>query len=146
MFELQLKIVTPGAKPFKLGRDEDAGYDIFSTRDVMIPPGTGVEIPTGIATAFPKGYVGLVLDRGSTGFAGIMHRAGVFDSGWRGEWVISLFNSGKDIWQIEDVRRNPFAKAIAQVVFVKYEKEPYKLVTEMSESLRGDKAFGSTND
>ena len=74
---------------------EDGGLDIyanFSETYVMIPPHTIAEIPTGLISAFPKEYVIVLKERHSTGTKGMDQRAGVMDSGFRGEWNISIGN------------------------------------------------------
>jgi len=145
MFWLKQKIMTPGARPFEMGREEDAGYDIFSTEDGKILPLTSVAFRTGIATAFTPGYVGLVLDRSSVGWKGIMRQAGVIDSGFRDEWFVKLWNTSIHTMEIESVIRNKNAKAIAQVVFVPYGKVPPEIVDLLPPSLRGEGQLGSTD-
>ena len=49
-------------------------------------------ITTGIASAFDSDYVLLLQERGSTGSKGMGLRAGVIDSGYRGEWHVALTN------------------------------------------------------
>lgn len=145
-FELKQKILVPGAQPFKIGRLEDAGYDIFGIEDCYkLPILASVAIKTGIATAFTSGWVGLILDRSGYGFKGLMRQAGVIDSGYRGEWIIKLVNMGKEQLSLESVIRNPNAKAIAQVVFVPYAKAPTEIVDQLPESVRGTTGWGSTD-
>jgi len=49
-------------------------------------------LPTGIASACPPEYYFHIAERGSTGSKGISKRAGIIDSGYRGEWFIMLTN------------------------------------------------------
>ncbi|NCC00442.1 MAG: dUTP pyrophosphatase [Clostridia bacterium] len=87
--------VKDGAKvPTK--REEDAGYDIYACfeEDAMVIPVNAIKmIPTGIASAFPSGYVMLLEERGSTGTKGLSRRAGVIDSGFRDEWQVVINNT-----------------------------------------------------
>ncbi len=76
-------------------RDEDAGYDVYAclAEDWLeIPPRETRPVPTGIASAFPADWYFHIGERGSTGVRGISKRAGVIDSGFRGEWFILLTN------------------------------------------------------
>lgn len=76
-------------------RDEDAGYDIFACLEndyIIFEPHQTQRIPTGIASAFPKEYYFHIAERSSTGNLGISQRCGVVDSGYRGEWFLSLTN------------------------------------------------------
>lgn len=113
-------------------RDEDAGYDIYPCFDepfMKIEPHSTVIIPSGIISAFPKEYVAILKERGSTGTRGIGQRAGVIDSGYRGEWLISTTNHNdkpliiakKECIDQFDKDANiiyPYEKAICQAVFI----------------------------
>lgn len=110
-------------------RAEDSGYDIYSCFDeesVLLNPGDIRLIPTGIATAFPQDYVLFIKERSSTGSIGLAARMGVIDSGFRGEIMIGLNNTGnipilitRSVTQVvrgADIIRYPYTKAIAQAV------------------------------
>ena len=76
-------------------RDEDAGWDIypcFNEDYIVIQPNETKLIPTGICSAFDKDYVFILKERGSTGSRGIGQRAGIIDSGFRGEWFVCVTN------------------------------------------------------
>jgi dUTP pyrophosphatase len=76
-------------------RNEDAGYDIypcFKEDFIRIQPLETKFIPTGFAFAcHPSRYI-QIEERGSTGTKGIKKSAGVFDSGFRNEFMIVLYN------------------------------------------------------
>ena len=110
-------------------RAEDSGYDFYSCfeeESITLNPGDIKLISTGIATAFAPGYVLFIKERSSTGSIGLSTRMGVIDSGFRGEIMIGLNNTGnipivitKDVTQVtklQDVIRYPYTKAIAQGV------------------------------
>lgn len=129
------------------GRDEDLGIDFYyydkTAYVVSLPPHEVVKLPTGIIMAMEEGY-GLVLkERSSLGSKGIAVRAGVIDSGYRGEVIVCLENT-TDIPYRVDV-----TKAIAQGVLVPNPKkviEEYTMYEIMSiDSKRGVGGFGSTN-
>ena len=74
-------------------RDEDAGFDIYSSElEVILKPGETKFFSTGLRSAFPKNYWIEIKERGSTGAVGLSVRSGVIDSGYRGEWKIMLTN------------------------------------------------------
>ena len=75
-------------------RVEDAGYDLYSVLNhaVCLSPGETRLIPTGICSSFSSDYVAVVKERGSTGSKGLGVRAGIIDSGYRGEWFVALTN------------------------------------------------------
>ena len=168
---MNYKIIRDGVKvPSK--RLEDAGYDLYGvdcdelrTKGYIVdlikhdgeinetsvvnglcggvetmyrfPAGEVVMIPIGLATEIIPGVVGIIKERGSTGSKGLAVRCGVIDSGYRGEWFIGIVNVGR-----EDVYY-PIEKAIAQVVFVKYESPEWEL-GELGESERGEGKLGSS--
>lgn len=81
-------------------RDEDAGYDIYACFNedmISIAPHETVGIPCGIATSFSDEFCMILKERGSTGSIGIAQRSGVFDSGYRGEWIAPITNTSDKI-------------------------------------------------
>lgn len=89
-------------------RAEDAGFDIYPCFDgldnefIVIGPNETVLVPTGICSAFDKDYVFVLKERGSTGSKGIGQRAGIIDSGFRGEWMVPVTNHSKETIIIGD--------------------------------------------
>lgn len=77
-------------------RQEDAGYDVytcFSEQYIRIMPHETRSVPTGIASAFSSKYYIQLCERGSSGIEGIALLGGVIDSGYRGEWFVTLTNT-----------------------------------------------------
>lgn len=131
MDKIYFASIKEGAKiPTK--RPEDAGYDVYACFDepyIKIKPHDTVKISTGIISAYPEGYVAIAKERGSTGTKGIGQRAGVIDSGYRGEWIVVITNHNRNCMYIakQDAvipdKKDfeivyPYEKAICQVVFV----------------------------
>jgi len=91
---LRFAKLRPGAVlPSK--RREDAGYDVFACLEnglFLFAPFQTRFVPTGILSAFPEGWYFQLRERGSTGVMGMAVRAGVIDSGFRGEWFVALTN------------------------------------------------------
>ena len=143
-------------------RDEDAAYDIYACFDddyLVIPPHKTVLIPTGIATVFSPKWVALLRERGSNGSKGIAQRAGVIDSGYRGEWFVPLTNTNRVPVVIvkkgvelplmyNDAIIYPYEKGIAQLLMVEVPKLRTKEITyeelQKYTSERGTGALGSS--
>ena len=118
--------------------DHAAGYDLFTDRACVVYPGCQVEIPLGIATAFPPAWAAMILDRSSLGRAGIARHAGLIDADYRGEWIVLLRNHGEQKLQFAP------GEKVAQVVFVPVATAEPWVVEELPSSFRGDGGFGST--
>ncbi len=143
-------------------REEDGAFDIYACFDedyIEIPPSETKMISTGLASAFSKDYVAILKERGSTGIKGIGQRAGVVDSGYRGEWFVPITNHNAQTLIIlkegcevakpfNDAIIYPYEKAISQCIMV----EVPKLSTEeisyeellKFESERGTGRLGSS--
>ena len=154
-------------------RDEDAGYDMWACFDgdfFVVQPGETRGVPTGIAIAFNKKYYAQIEERSSMAKAGIKKSGGVFDSGYRGEYVIMTYNTLKEPFVISkidfenlpnkfvvdgkkykknEIKFHPYSKAICQLVLqevpVLESKEcSYDDLLEYS-SERGANGFGSSD-
>ncbi|OON98696.1 MAG: dUTP pyrophosphatase [Epulopiscium sp. Nele67-Bin004] len=111
-------------------REEDGAFDIYARFDddyIIIKPHQTVMVPTGIASAFSSDYVAILKERGSNGSLGIGQRAGVIDSGYRGEWFVGLTNHNDTALiiakegvvlptNIENPIIYPYTKAVAQCI------------------------------
>lgn len=116
----------------------DAGLDIYSSEGVFLMPGQGKAVRTGIALELPEGHVGLIADRSSLGKKGIKTAGGVIDAGYRGEIQVILWNISPDQLELRQGER------IAQLLILPVHTPAIKEVSELSDSVRGTKGFGST--
>ncbi len=151
---------------------EDAGYDLYANFEddyFVIEAGETKAVPTGIACAFSPKYYIQIEERSSTGKMGIKKSSGVFDSGYRGEYLIMTYNTNKIPLIISKVAKDdmpetievsgktyttaeclvyPYTKAICEAVVqeipVLEEKElTYEELCEIK-SERGKNGFGSS--
>ena len=113
-------------------RMEDGAFDIYACFDeayIEIAPHETKMIATGLASAFSPMYVAILKERGSTGTKGRGQRAGVVDSGYRGEWFVPITNHNEKTLVImkkeckifegrEDVIIYPYEKGISQCIMV----------------------------
>jgi dUTP pyrophosphatase len=146
-------------------RDEDAGYDLYAIIDEdykILEPGKIFLFPTKLSVEIPKDYVLYLAERGSTGTKGISKRAGVIDSGFRGEIQVVINNTSnkiilfyKDEEKVEKIlkERNlskenitlyPLSKGIAQAMLLYCPHVEVEEVYELNESLRQDGMLGSS--
>ena len=147
-------------------RVEDAGFDLYACLDeqidwICIPPHASQLIPTGIASAFDADWAVIFRERGSTGVKNMKINAGVVDSGYRGEFFVSLYNGndvpvyitkymeGEQAPEPKDAILYPASKAIAQALVipvpsVNVEEISYEELQNIP-SERGIGALGSSN-
>lgn len=154
-------------------REEDAGYDLYALFDgdfFVIEPGETRAVPTGLAMAFNKKYYAQVEERSSMAKLGIKKSGGVFDSGYRGEYLIMTYNTSRVPFVISKIAKEempaefeadgkkykkdeaiiyPYTKAICEIVLqivphLKENEVSYEqLLTFESERKTG--GFGSSN-
>lgn len=118
----------------------NAGYDLFSYIDVTIPPGERRLIDCGIAVAIPEGYYMHISDRSGMAFKNGGHCLGkIVDETYRGSVGVVLLNTDKE--KPIEVKKGDRP---AQFVLKKYERFPIVEVTELPESQRNEKGFGSS--
>lgn len=137
--QLKIKKLHPDAKVPTFAHATDAGMDLYAVENIVIPAGEHRLVKTGIAIAVPDGYVALVWDKG--GVANKRHLksvGGVFDTDYRGEYLIGLYNFGKEPQSFQK------GDKIAQLLIQKVEHPEIVEVDELDDTPRGDGAFGST--
>lgn len=115
----------------------DAGLDLYSPKDVIVPAGGSVLIDTGVHVQLPHGTVGMVTSRSGLMKKGLTTR-GTIDEPYRGSIGVVLFNHSSEDYVVMSGDR------IAQLVIMPCVKPPIRLVDELDESDRAGKGFGST--
>jgi dUTP pyrophosphatase len=120
----------------------DAGADLVSRIDVVIPPQGRVTVPTGMAIALPDGFAafvhprsGLAMRHGLT----IVNAPGTVDAGYRGEIAVTLLNT--DVEHALELHRGD---RIAQLVIQRVERVRFVEADRLPGSHRGEGGFGSS--
>ena len=115
-------------------------HDLVSMRQMKINGHQTGIVPTGIAVDIPAGYYGQIRDR--SGFA-VEHtlqvKAGVIDSGYRGEIGVVMANHGPYPREILKDQK------IAQLVSLPVPQVEFKKVGKLTKSPRDTDGFGSTD-
>jgi dUTP pyrophosphatase len=135
-----LIIAEPGFEPV-YAKPGDAGCDLRSTQELVIPAGERALVKTGVKIAMPDGYVGLVHPR--SGLAAkhgitVLNTPGTIDAGYRGEIMVTLLNTSREDFQIAAGDR------IAQLLFQQVSQARFIAVNELPVSSRGETGFGSS--
>jgi dUTP pyrophosphatase len=122
--------------------DGDAGLDLSACERVELGPGERAAVGTGLSVAIPKGHAGFVQPR--SGLAArhgitVLNTPGLVDAGYRGELKVVLLNTDRtERFVVEPGMR------IAQLVVVPVALPEPTEVTELPDSERGEKGFGSS--
>ena len=157
MNQINCTILDPSLLPkyetqFSSGMDLKANqyshsYDLGNTLDfpdngILLFPFQRILVKTGLRIQLPEGHEaqirprsGLALKQGIT----VLNTPGTIDSDYVGEVGVILINLSDDPFKIKKGDR------IAQMVFQKVEQFELNIVNELSNTVRGEGGFGSTN-
>ncbi|MBB5831596.1 dUTP diphosphatase [Brachybacterium aquaticum] len=139
----QLRIRRSGDTPLPhRAHADDAGLDLASAEDLVIPAGGRALVDTGLALALPPGTVGLVCPR--SGLAAkhgitVLNGPGVVDAGYRGPVKVALHNTDLT----EDFALH-VGDRIAQLVIVPFLAPAVREVEDLDETDRAASGFGSS--
>ena len=99
----------------------------------IVKTGLFIELPIGFeAQVRPRS--GLAAKNGVT----VLNAPGTIDADYRGEIGVILVNLSNEAFTIQNGER------IAQLIIAKHERTEWELVSELSETQRGEGGFGST--
>lgn len=140
---LECKLLHPDAQvPRKAYPLEDAGFDLRLVESVLVPPGEGVDVKTGLAVAIPTGWYGRIVGRSSAlRKRGLLVVEGTIDSGYRGELFSYVFNLGLDSKEFIHLEAG---ESIAQLIVLPVPSIDWQVVDDLVPSARGEGGFGST--
>ena len=136
---ISVQLLDNNAKVPTKANINDAGFDLYSILDTVIPPKQRKTVRTGIAIQMPDHLAGLIWPRsGLSVKQGIDVLAGVVDSGYRGEIMVCLYNTSDEVVGINTGDR------IAQIIFQEVPRVTMEVHDTLGSSQRGDNGFGSS--
>lgn len=136
--QIKVKKLKKNAKLPKYHHPGDVGMDMYAMETITIPPGGHGRFWHGFALEFPEGYAAIVKDKSSIAKAGLHTIGGVFDAGYRGEYNSHVVNLSDESYTFEA------GDKVAQIVIYPVVIGELEEVDTLSESARGEGAFGST--
>jgi len=136
--KIKIKKLKEDAKLPSYAHPGDVGMDLYAMEGATIRPGEHYRFYHGFALEFPEGYAAIVMDKSSISKAGLAHMGGVFDAGYRGEYNTHLVNLSDKPYTVER------GDKVSQLVIVPVAIVELEEVETLSESARGEGAFGST--
>ena len=122
----------------------DSGFDLYSTKDILIEGFGRALVPTGIRFDIGEGFEiqvrsksGLALKQGLM----VLNSPGTVDEGYTGEVQVLIFNTNKEPFQI--TKGMKVAQAVLSKCFSGRVVNLVK-VDKINDKDRGDNGFGST--
>ncbi len=141
MYTLKIKKMNEDAIIPNFAHKGDAGMDLYSIEEVIIPPTESRLIKTGISIALPKNTEAQVRPRSGLALkysVTVLNTPGTIDEGYRGEIGIILINHGKEEFIVTKNMK------IAQMVVKPIYDINILEVNELNDTDRGEGGFGST--
>ena len=141
--EVKIKLINPKCMPVRMST-QAAGYDVFTSKRKYMRKGRNL-VPLGFALEMPPNMWAEIRPRSSFSLHGFLSRKGhvnadsllgTIDADYRGE--VNAIVYARQTFIIEENTR------IAQIVFHQLPETNLTLVDELSDTLRGNKGFGST--
>lgn len=139
--ELRIKRMHDDAKLPLQARAGDAGMDLFSVEEQVIPAGEWRLVKTGLQLELPAGTEGQVRPRSGLALKHgitVLNSPGTIDEGYRGEVGVVLMNHGRVPFTVEKHMR------IAQLVVQVVPSVTVIEVQDVTETERGAQGFGSS--
>lgn len=120
----------------------DTGYDLVAVETAYIKSGSSKVIPVGLTLAdITPGYWIRIEPRSGLGFKhSLQPHLGVIDNGYRGDLGVKLYN----FHESSDIAVEKGDK-IAQLVVYPLLQPNFSFTDEITETIRGDKGFGSSD-
>lgn len=116
-----------------------AGYDIYSSEEIIILPNQRRLVDVGFSMAFDGNMYARIAPRSGLAVKGIDVGAGVIDSDYRGPVKVLLINNSQTDFKVN------IGDRIAQMIFESLAKNTdFQVVDSLDDTKRGVGGFGST--
>lgn len=137
--KIQIKLIEGGRLP-EFKTDGAVCADCYSrcNNPIEIKPNSRALIPLGFAVELPKGYEMVLRPRSGMSKNGIDSVIGTIDFDYRGEVMACVINNIDKAITVENDTR------ICQCAIRQVPEIEFEVVSELSETVRGNNGFGST--
>ena len=116
----------------------DAGLDLFSPEDVIVPAKESVTIDTGVHIELPPCTTGFIKSKSGLNVKHNILSEGVIDVNYTGSIKVKLYNHSGYDYTVHA------GDKISQLVILPIITPPLELVDELEERGRGNNGIGST--
>ena len=136
---MKLRVVLDeGARMPLRAHPYDAGLDLFTREECVIPAHGSAVFDTGVHVEIPGGYAGFIKSKSGLNVKKNIQAEGVIDAGYTGAIVVKVYNHGD-----EDVLIRAGDK-LTQLVILPVALPELEEAETLAETDRGAGGFGST--
>lgn len=128
----------PGAKVPTSAHLLDAGFDLYSREDKIIPAHGSAVFDIGVHIALDPLVAGILKSKSGLNVKHDLLNTGVIDPGYTGAIVVKLYNQGDCDYAVKA------GDKISQILFVPVIKPELEVVEDLELTERGDNGFGSS--
>ena len=127
-----------GAYMPERAHETDAGADLRTPHDVIVPAQGSVVIDTGVHIELPPNTVGMLKSKSGLNVKHGITSEGVIDVGYTGSIAVKLYNHSDKPYELKA------GDKISQLVVMPILTPSFELVDELEATERGNGGFGST--
>lgn len=131
-------VIDPGAILPTRAHKDDAGLDLYATKDAVIFRDGSEIFDTGVHVAIPQGYVGFLKSKSGLNVNNGIQSSGVIDAGYTGSICVKLYNHSHRMVRIKRGQK------ISQLVILPIITPELELVDDLEDTERGNNGFGSS--
>jgi dUTP pyrophosphatase len=136
---MKMKIVLDkDAKMPTRAHETDAGMDLYSRDDCIIPAKESAIFDTGVHIELPPDTVGFIKSKSGLNVKHGLQSEGVIDEGYTGSIVVKLYNHSGYDYKVSK------GDKISQLVILPIVKPELELVDSLEDTDRGNNGFGSS--
>ena len=118
----------------------DAGLDLYSPVDALIPPRGSYDIDSGVHVEIPVGCVGMIRSKSGLLFKHSITTDGTIDAGYTGSVRVKMLNHTDQYYQVKR------GDKITQIVVQPCMLPEIEVVDSLDDTERGANGFGSTDN
>ena len=134
----------PGAYMPLRGYAKDAGLDLRTPEDIVIPKGKSVLVDTGVHVEIQPGTAGLLVSKSGLNTNHGITSTGLIDAGYTGSIAVKLYNHGED--DISFAKGDKITQLVILPVYIPEHIDIVESVDDLYDGSteRGANGFGST--
>lgn len=118
--------------------ETDAGLDLYSREDKLVPCGDSATFDTGVHVQLPPFTAGFLKSKSGLNVKHGITSEGVIDVGYTGSIVVKLYNHSDTAYRVKR------GDKISQLVVMDIQIPSIQIVDELDDTERGNGGFGST--